>query len=83
MLNIKKLYQVKRLYWYLYPSKETATAAAAFELSISRFADDAAYWSKEFNCNVTYIPENDMFCVIEQDGKFLKVLTTKIGRAHV
>ena len=69
MFDKGKLYQVKKYFWYLYPSKETAADAAA---AVSA----TAYWSKEFNCNVTYISPNSIFCLLESNGKFLKVLTT-------
>ena len=78
-MQVGKLYQVKQYFWLLYPSKEIAAHAAAL-----RFADLTAaagpvaadYWSIYFNCNVTYISPKDIFCLIEKDGKYLKVLTT-------
>ena len=77
MLNIGKLYQVKRLYWYLYPSKDIAPApAAAMRHATVAAARWAEYFSKQFNCNVTYISPNDIFCLLLKEEKFLKVLST-------
>ena len=38
----------------------------------------AAIASRHFNCNVSFVSPNDIFCLIdlEEDGKYLKVLTT-------
>ena len=67
-MNFKtgKLYQIKKYYWMLFPTKETASSSAVAS---------TAYLSKQFNCNVTYISPNDIFCLLEQDGNFMKVLT--------
>ena len=77
---IGKLYQIKKYYWLVYPSKETAAEAPAsagpHPDATGAAAARAAYWSKELNCNVTYIPENNIFCLLEQDEKFMKVLSS-------
>ena len=90
-MELGKLYQIKKYFWLLFPSKDIAseiikvvrelmglsgasTLGAAHDEDFAATA--AAYWSKRFNCNVTYISENDIFCLIEEDGKYLKVLTT-------
>lgn len=77
-MQIGKLYQIKKHFWLLYPSKETAAAGVAGPAGggAAGAADYSDYWSKELNCNVTYIPENGIFCFLEQNGKFLKVLST-------
>ena len=99
MLNVGKLYQIKKYFWLLYPSKDIAAAADDDARSMARTYGDAesvvlpllsvwlaavwtdelaafnvAFYSKKFKCNVTYIPENGIFCLLEQDGKYLKVL---------
>ena len=71
-MNIGKLYQVKKCYWYLYPSKETAARRLQYSPIAESRTETIAYLSKQFNC--TYIPENSIFCLLEQEGKFLKVL---------
>ena len=87
MLEVGKLYQVKA-YYFLYPSMGSAARATlqragdrrgeyiAFRRSDASAAAGAAYWSKELNGNVTYISENSIFCFLEEDGKFLKVIST-------
>ena len=65
-MNIGGLYQIKKWFWLLYPTKDIAEAAAA----------DARYWSKRFNCNVSFIPQNSMFMLLEQTDKVCKILTT-------
>ena len=73
-MQVGKLYQVKKLFWLLFPSKEIVATAVA--TAADGDATDADYWSKYFNCNVTYISPNGIFCLIEKDGVYLKVLTT-------
>jgi hypothetical protein len=73
-MNIGKLYQTKKFYWFLYPSKDKATTPAAPGLAADEEA--AAAYSKRFNCNVSYISPNSVFVLLEQDGEFIKILTT-------
>ena len=78
-MNIGKLYQTKKYYWLLYPSKDIAPATTdARETPFGSIpaATAAAYLSKKYNCNVSYISANSIFCLLEQDKKFLKILTT-------
>ena len=89
-MNIGKLYQFKKYFWFLYPSKEIAVAAYGDAAESDAAEGDAAegdatesdaalfayYWSKEFNCNVSYISPNSIFCLLEKDGKLIKVLST-------
>ncbi len=76
-MNVGKLYQVKKYFWLLYPSKDIAAlVAAAFGGDGDTAAADAAYYSKRFNCKVSYISPNSIFCFLEQDGKFCKILST-------
>ena len=78
-MNIGKLYQVKKYYWLLYPSKDIAkmclsTLQASWSFTITE--NDRAYWSNKFNCNVSYLKPNDIFCLLDQDGQYLKMLTS-------
>ena len=76
-MNIGKLYQVKKYFWFLYPSKEIAVAATFSSTAIATgAAAEAACLSKHFKCNVSYIEPNSVFCLLEKDGKYYKVLTT-------
>jgi hypothetical protein len=84
-MNIGKLYQVKKFYCFLYPSKEIAVASvfrdgeasAAAALGVDPAAPDyAANYSKYFNCNVSYISPNSIFVFLEKDEKVIKILST-------
>lgn len=82
-----KLYKLKELYWFLYPSKESAIIAAKIanrEYTIVEVAvdyEDAAYYSeyysKRLNCNVSYISSINMFVLLERDKEFCKVLSSQ------
>ena len=80
-MKIGALYQTKELYWFLYPSKDIARRLhqldrlRMFALVIGVAQDFAAYWSKQLNCNVSYIEPNSIFCLLEQDGNFMKILS--------
>jgi len=82
-MKIGKLYQTKKLYWLLYPSKDiaalhldpgaftTTTATTTFSAAAA-----SAYYSKCFNCNVSYISPKSIFVFLEKDEKVIKILTT-------
>jgi len=84
-MNIGKLYQVKEYFWLLYPSKDIAAAhrrpAAARSgvgpQGVATAAWVVAYYSKEYNYNVSYLNPNSIFCLLEQDGNFMKILSTE------
>jgi hypothetical protein len=44
-----------------------------------------AFWSKQFNCNVSYIFPKSIFCFLEQNEKFIKILSTngELGWIHL
>jgi hypothetical protein len=83
-MNIGKLYQVKKFYWFLYPSKEIAVAALVARRASHRAAalthafakSFSASYSESVNCNVSYIFPNSVFVLLEKDGEFIKILTT-------
>jgi hypothetical protein len=81
-MNIGSLYQVKKHFWMLFPTKETADQAAALHHA-HLFGDDgnaarcAAWYSKDYKCNLSWFsPESFVVC-LEEDGKFKKVLTSE------
>jgi hypothetical protein len=81
-MNVGKLYLVNRYFWYLYP-KDIAAKEESFghvQSVAAGFASSAAaltaVWSKKFNCKITFVSPNDIFCLLEQDGKLFKVLST-------
>ena len=88
-MNIGSLYQVKKRFWLLFPTKEIVASADAGVLSISKLCrlgfnadnENAAHYtarySMMYNCNVSWFsPESFVVC-LEEDGKFKKVLTSE------
>jgi mevalonate pyrophosphate decarboxylase len=76
LYQFKKLYQGKGLYWFLYPSKEIAAAAnAGATTTDAGAARVAASYSKKYNCNVSYVFPNSIFCLLEKDGIYYKAIT--------
>jgi len=71
-MNIGALYEIKKYSWLFYPTKEIAADAATDRC----WPGAPAYWSSRLNCKVSFIPENSMFVLLEQDGKYCKVLST-------
>ena len=84
-MNIGNLYLVKKYFWLLYPTKETVTArrldpvTAATPRAATPIAVDAcaAYYSKRFNCEVTYFSPDSIVVFLEEDGVLKKVLTSE------
>ena len=76
-MNIGKLYQVKKLCWMLFPSKEIAATATAGRtiVTAAAAARAAAYYSEKYNCNVSYISAKSIFVFLEKDGEFIKILS--------
>lgn len=68
MLEVGKLYQIKKHFWYLYCSKENALVGADRNFIYDFAAIDVA--------GAFYIPESSIFCLLEQDGNYLKILPT-------
>ena len=81
-----KLYRINRWLWFLFPTKETAVAAhaeacardlrdyaAAVRARIAA-ASWASYWSKELNCNVSFLNETDTIMVVEVTSIQVKVI---------
>ena len=94
-MNIGNLYTVKKWSWLIFPTKETAAAAAAPQGDAAAAAparphgvaapdaeqlvavrSDAAWYSKRFNCDVSYFPLGSYIVFLEEDGKLKKVLTS-------
>ena len=76
-MEVGKLYHINKFHWMLYPSRDIVIAAPW--LAVLAAWDDPAhaadYWSKQLNCNVSYIAKNSMFVLLERDGEYCKVLT--------
>ena len=73
-MNIGNLYKVKKWFWLIFPTKETAAASA--DARPHGDAAYAAYWSNRFNCEVTYFSLDSIVVFLEEDGVFKKVLTS-------
>ena len=82
-MNIGSLYIVKKWFWLLFPTKEIADAVMPRCSADATTAPSAAaaWYSKRFNCEVTYFSPDSYIVFLEEDGLFKKVLTSdgKIG----
>ena len=86
-MNLGKLYKVKKWSWFLFPTKETAAAAGRRDKATAATPTDdaadgsAAWYSKRFNCEITYFPLDSIVVFLEEDRFLKKVLTAdgKIG----
>ena len=82
-MNIGNLYKVKKWSWFLFPTKETVVAlrVVAPAPAPAAAAADAAWYSKRYNCEVTYFSLDSIVVFLEEDGEFKRVLTSdgKIG----
>ena len=78
-MNLGKLYKVKKYFWLLFPTKETATEVMYRQrLVAARCINGTAaiYLSKRYNCEVTYFSLDSYIVFLEKDGALKKVLTT-------
>ena len=82
-MNIGSLYKVKQNFWLLFPTKETAAVGHDPRRPLLRprslaaaFPAYADYWSRQFNCEVTYLLPESFIVFLEEDGKYKKVLTS-------
>ena len=81
-MNIGSLYLVKKCFWLLHPTKEAAEVLRqlnrldAINPGPFRTEDDAAYWSKQLNCEATYFSPDSIVVFLEEDGEFKKFLTS-------
>ena len=81
-MNIGSLYQVKKYFWLLFPTKEIiSTVGAGMSVVVSVHAlgaaDYAAWYSRKYNCNVSWFPPDSFVVCLEEDGKLKKFLTSE------
>ena len=82
-MNIGSLYQVKKNSWLLFPIKEivisTVVEDARDVVSVHALgaADYAAWYSRMYNCNVSWFSPESFVVFIEEDGKLKKFLTSE------
>ena len=76
-MSIGSLYKVKKYFWLLFPTKEAAAVAhGVVTAAVWDALAYAAYWSKRYNCEVTYFSPDSIVVFLEEDGKLKKVLTS-------
>jgi hypothetical protein len=81
-MNIGSLYKVKKKFWFLFPTKETALDAVhALHLVVATSAhvaaeEGSAWYSKQLNCDVSYFCLDSIVVFLEEDGLFKKFLTS-------
>lgn len=86
-MNIGSLYLVRKWYWLLFPTKETAAFAApgsghsAAIIAAMNPLLAAANWSRHYKCEITYFSPESYILFLEEEGKLKKVLTStgKLG----
>ena len=83
-MNIGKLYTVKKWFWLIFPTKETAATLCGHAVRLgaaTAAATHTAWYSKRYNCEVSYFSPDSIVVFLEEDGIYKKFLTTdgKIG----
>ena len=80
-MKIGSLYTVKKFCWLLFPTKKTAASRplhrrpAAGGPAHCPTDAAAAYWSRAYNCEVTYFSPESFIVFLEEDKKLNRVLT--------
>lgn len=78
-----QLFQFTKYIYMLYPSKEfllkaIAKGAVAHRQNIVAYAALlASYWSNELDCTISYVEPYSIFCLLEQDGEYVKILASE------
>jgi hypothetical protein len=83
-MNTGSLYQVSWGFWLLFPTKEIISTIIKDECyadvhgNALAAADYAAWYNRQYNCNVSswFSPDSLLVC-LEEDGKFKKLLTSE------
>jgi len=82
-MNIGSLYTVKKFFWLRFPTKKIAVERMEFLIPDAslKTGPAAAWYSKRYNCEVTYFSPNEYIVFLEEEGELKKVLTSdgKIG----
>ena len=89
-MQLGKMYLVKELFWFLYPTKELATegrakaaagvlgvcwrARAAIGARAEMAANNAKLLSERYKCNVFVVEENTYVVLLEVDDDYIKIL---------
>ena len=78
-MNNGALYVVKKWFWLLFPTKETADAMANDDILDSAAVSTgtfASWWSKTLNSETYFFSPDSIVVFLEEDGKFKRVLTS-------
>jgi len=82
-MNIGSLYEIKKRYWFVYPDQVAANRATNLDPSndfvavLSNPVNWSEFWSGILKCEVPYISPKDLFCLLEREDNFCKVLSNK------
>jgi hypothetical protein len=74
-MNIGSIYTVKKFYWFLFPTKKIVAHGPGPHATAPHPAA-ASYWSKFYNCEVTYFSPNEYIVFLEEEGELKNVLTS-------
>ena len=72
-MNIGNLYKANRRFWLVYPSRDIPPNSRG--ASILPHEAEAVFYSKRLS-NGSYISPNSIFVLLDQDGEFIKILST-------
>ncbi len=78
-MQLGKMYLVKELFWFLYPTKERAEYGRARAASVAAMAwrwaaNNAKVLSERYKCNVFVVEENTCVVLLEVDDDYYKFL---------
>ena len=75
-MQLGKMYLVKELFWFLYPTKELAVEADPWRAGMAwRWAaNNAKLLSERYKCNVSFVEENTCVVLLEVDDDYCKLL---------
>ena len=71
-----KLYETRKWFWLVYPSKEIAALALARRVaSVATVgAHGAYYWSRDLQSTVSYVEPGSVFMALSVSDEFVEVL---------
>ena len=75
-----KLYLVEKHYWFLLSPEDILPMMAPIAAATATPEDaevDVVHLREMFNCQVACIYPNSTFCLLEQSGDYLKVISSK------
>jgi len=78
-MNVGSLYTVKKFSWLRFPTKKIAVERMECSIPVLYAPPNpaaASYWSKTYNCEVTYFLPNEYIVFLEEEGELKKVLTS-------